>query len=187
MGRLRKTARSIFSFGGYDGVSPIAKEDEKTLLLKKQNALIEEQTRALRNAAKPTPMPGQKRYCKYCRRKRCRPLTGLYLTCMSRTGASHAHARKPGGCCSSSVQPRRDCCQYCCHGDGQQPPGVDSRGMSAQRTDRIGRPWAMRPLLRIGRGSPSACSSRWTVRYLRPIVTLRTWPPCNYSLGARPC
>lgn len=69
MGRLRKTARFFFSFGGYDGVSPIAKEDEKTLLLKRQNTLIEEQTRALRNATRPVPMPGQKRYCKHCLRE----------------------------------------------------------------------------------------------------------------------
>lgn len=69
MGRLRKTARFIFSVGGYDGVSPIAKEDEKTVLLKQQNALIEAQTRALRNAARPQPQPGQKRYCRYCRRE----------------------------------------------------------------------------------------------------------------------
>ena len=69
MGRLRKTARFIFSIGGYDGMSPIAKEDEKTVLLKQQNALIEAQTRALRNAVKPQPQPGQKRYCKHCRRE----------------------------------------------------------------------------------------------------------------------
>jgi hypothetical protein len=33
MGRFRKTARFIFSIGGYDGISPIAKESTRERLL----------------------------------------------------------------------------------------------------------------------------------------------------------
>jgi hypothetical protein len=51
----------------------------------------------------------------------------------------------------SGAGTRPDCCQYCCHDCEQHLPGMDNCGISAQRTDRIGRPWAMRPLLRIRR------------------------------------
>lgn len=37
----------MFSFGGYDGLSPIAKESEQTALVRQQNALIAEQNRIL--------------------------------------------------------------------------------------------------------------------------------------------
>lgn len=47
MGRVRKTLRFVFSVGGYDGLSPIAKDSERTALIREQNALIAEQNRIL--------------------------------------------------------------------------------------------------------------------------------------------
>lgn len=47
MGRIRKTLRFVFSVGGYDGLSPIAKESDRTALIREQNALIVEQNRIL--------------------------------------------------------------------------------------------------------------------------------------------
>lgn len=40
MGRMRKTLRFMFSFGGYDGLSPIAKESETNRLLREQNEIL---------------------------------------------------------------------------------------------------------------------------------------------------
>lgn len=57
MGRIRKTARFVFSIGGYDGISPIAKESEGTKLLREQNELLEEQNRLLRPPAPLEPSP----------------------------------------------------------------------------------------------------------------------------------
>ena len=54
----------------------------------------------------------------------------------------------------------RDCCQHCCQAARQHLPGIGNCEISAQRTDRIGRPWTMRPLLRISRsgvGRQSTC------------------------------
>lgn len=45
MGRVRKTLRFVFSVGGYDGLSPIAKDSERTALIREQNELIAEQNR----------------------------------------------------------------------------------------------------------------------------------------------
>ena len=47
MGRVRKTARFFISIGGYDGISPIAKESTRERLLREQNQLIARQTRLL--------------------------------------------------------------------------------------------------------------------------------------------
>jgi hypothetical protein len=50
MGRVRKSARFFFSIGGYDGISPIAKESTRERLLREQNELIAQQTRLLKGA-----------------------------------------------------------------------------------------------------------------------------------------
>ena len=47
MGRVRKTAWFFFSIGGYDGISPVAKESTRERLLREQNELIAKQTRLL--------------------------------------------------------------------------------------------------------------------------------------------
>jgi hypothetical protein len=68
MGRFRNTARFIFSIGGTDGISPIAKESEQTALLRRQNELVAEQNRLIRKAAPATPPPpGAKRFCPSCK------------------------------------------------------------------------------------------------------------------------
>jgi hypothetical protein len=68
MGRFRSTARFIFSIGGTDGISPIARESQQTALLRKQNDLVAEQNRLIRKAAPATPPPpGAARYCASCK------------------------------------------------------------------------------------------------------------------------
>jgi Short C-terminal domain len=47
MGRFRKTARFFLSVGGYDGLSPIAKESSQERLLREQNELLSRQTRVM--------------------------------------------------------------------------------------------------------------------------------------------
>jgi hypothetical protein len=61
MGRVRKTLRFVFSVGGYDGVSPIAKDSEQTGLIRQQNALIAEQNRILLGGSST-----QERTCAAC-------------------------------------------------------------------------------------------------------------------------
>jgi hypothetical protein len=72
----------------------------------------------------------------------------------------------------SASQADNDCCQYCCHDGGQHLPGMDNCGISAQRTDRIGHPWTMCPLLRI----------RWSIPGDKaascPVTTI-----CTYAQG----
>lgn len=61
-GRFRKTARFVFSFGGYDGLSPVAKEGPRDRDARRQNELLAENTRLLREqnallAGRPRPEP----------------------------------------------------------------------------------------------------------------------------------
>jgi len=59
MGRVRKTARFFISIGGYDGISPIAKESTRERLLREQNQLIARQTRLLEGTEVRREMPAQ--------------------------------------------------------------------------------------------------------------------------------
>ncbi len=56
MGRMRKTLRWTFSFGGTGLGSPIAKESDRTMLMREQNRLIRIQNELLDPTPKP-PMP----------------------------------------------------------------------------------------------------------------------------------
>jgi len=89
--------------------------------------------------------------------KQQRP-AAAHVTRMIRSSFGISPPRKADG--RGSVQPRRDCCQYCCHDGGQHPPGTDNCGITAQRTDRIGQPWTTRPLLRIRGSCPPRASMR---------------------------
>jgi hypothetical protein len=53
MGRFRKTARFFISIGGYDGISPIAKESTQERLLRQQNELVARQNRMMQGPAVP--------------------------------------------------------------------------------------------------------------------------------------
>lgn len=66
MGRVRKTLRFVFSVGGYDGLSPIAKDSERTALLKEQNELIGEQNRILPGNGSADNGNAARRTCAAC-------------------------------------------------------------------------------------------------------------------------
>jgi hypothetical protein len=68
MGRVRKTLRFVFSVGGYDGLSPIAKDSERTALIREQNVLIREQNRILSGGGSAEPSSGsmEGRTCAAC-------------------------------------------------------------------------------------------------------------------------
>jgi hypothetical protein len=59
MGRARKTARFFFSIGGYDGISPIAKESTHERLLREHDELIAKQTRLLEGTEVRREKPAQ--------------------------------------------------------------------------------------------------------------------------------
>jgi hypothetical protein len=50
---------------------------------------------------------------------------------------------------SISCRSGHDCCQKCCHDDGQRQPHMGTCRISAQRTGHNGRAWTMCLLLRI--------------------------------------